>query len=1420
MAPKTPSGDPSSAVGTALSLHPSGNLSSQLLPAKLTREKYSIWRAQYELVLERMKVLGVVTGETKRPVPVDEKAITDDERAAIAKWDTADLDARILIMGRIDDEFIVEIQHLKTAAAMWETLSTSCRVQGTLGTIHWIRRMVRMRYDESTDLQAHITALEGCVRELSFIQFKMPDDVTAALLLNSMPDSYEPVAASLPSSNLDLAKVRARLLDEYHRRKGRAADAEAENALYGKSGTPSAGRKYCTYHQSTHHSTEECRDKGEKKGGTKRGKKKKKEGGNKANHAKDDDASEDSTEHSMFLVSERALLAFEATAYAAGDSTAPTLDISPDEDSALVARLAPIPIIVDSGTTSHIHPVRSDFSSLDTSDTSQISGINGKTLATGRGTFHLPAKRPDGSKSRLKLRDALHAPDAHVTLLSVSRMDSAGCRIVFADGKCTITDRRTRQVLATASLRNRLYHLDIVEPSLPDRSHLAQTPSDLELWHYRFSHLGYDSLRKLARKKMVKGLDIADLTSSAACCPGCLAGKMHRSPFPKVASRSSQILELVHSDLWGEALLPSLGGSKYYMSITDDYSRFTYVFTLKQKSDAFSAFKTWLALVETQTGRKLKSIRTDNGGEYVSDEFSRFLSERGIRRQLTAPYNPEQNGVAERLNRTLLERVRACLHAANLSWSFWAEALAVIVHTKNMCPTVALKHKTPYEAWYGKKPDVSHLRIFGSVCYAHVPAPKRPSKFHSRATKAIFVGYPDESKCWKVYVPGERRIIRSRDVVFDERLPSSAPTSQSPQPSEGEIPDIILPGTPQAPDPSHPSAPPAPLDDSQTRNEIDAPPDAPADSPADSPPASPPPPAAPRLRRGSRTRTPHWKVLESAQMAEVDEALARLAVEPEHDGDFIYYVCLSDTPSYSEAMRSPDAPQWMTAMQEEINAIHGLGTFELVPLPPGRKAIGSKWVFRIKRNALGAITRYKARLVAQGFSQIPGIDFGETFAPVARIESLRILFAIAAVLDWEIGHMDVKAAFLNGELKEELFLKQPKGFVVEGKAEYVWKLLKSLYGLKQASRVWYYKFRAALIKLGFSPLLADPCIFVRIVNRCISIIGCHVDDLALFCNTRAVLNELKAELSKEFEMTDLGDIKLIVGLAVTRDRANRTITLSQSHYIEQFGNRFQGDDVYSGKASTPLAPGTQLSKAQSPATDEERAEMKKTPYQVAVGSLMYAAICTRPELSYPVGQVSQFSSNPGPTHWKAVKRIIRYAKNTKDRALTFGGPGATLELTVHCDADYAQETEKRHSTTGFCCKIAGGVVSYASRRQTCVSTSTVEAEYVAACSAAKDAVWIRLFLTEIGMPPQSPTPLFIDNSGSLRLTQDNTLHNRTKHIDVQYHYVRELVEQGVIAPAHVPTDKNISDIFTKALPLDKFSFFVPQLGLTHVEGEC
>lgn len=1302
---------------------------------------------------------------------------------------------------------------------MWVKLAEVCGQGGTYGVIHWFQKLANARYGEGDDIHAHFSQMQRCVKELGRLSFNVPDNIVAALILNSLPDSFEKVASSIPQDSLTTSNVRRLVVGEYERQQGRKTTNSGDKALVGQS-----TGKYCTNCKGKTHNFNTCWSKG---GGAEgQGpKKKKKKGENekgkaKANAAKDDT---DSNNEMSCFVGEKAFFADSASAYFAGVSTTTKSNL-PDEDIALVARLErQRKFIIDSGTTTHLHPIESDFATLNTSN-AQITGIGGSLTSKGRGTLSVLAKtNSKTAPMRIQLRDTLCTPKMDFSLISVSRLDLAGFRVAFSNKRCTITNKSSNKTVATATMRNRLYYLDLadVNPN-SDFANLARPSSDLELWHQRLCHMNYRYVKALASKGLALGISISDASSSPCTCESCLKGKMHRLPFDHEGTRASKPLELVHCDLWGKCRTKSIGGSEYFISFTDDYSRYSDTYTLKAKSDAYSVLVIWHAEAERQTGKKLLTMRTDNGGEFVNGEWLEYFQKRGIVHQTTNPHTPQQNGVAERLNRTLIERVCACLYQADLQPRFWAEALNAVVYAKNRSPTVALKNMTPYEAWFGKKPDISNLRVFGCTCYVLIPASKR-TKLEPKAFKAIFIGYPTGTKGWRFYNPVTQAIGKSRDIIFDERLTPSTSTTPI-QLLEGEYRadlDAQLDMLDEA------SAERAPSPDQQSDDTPADLPDAPPEDPPDPEPIPPPnppvpPPDPPRSTRPQRERKLPARFRDGATEEEIERAAALHAAENDlkqvleeaingecEEEDYAYFVALNDNPTFAQAMSSEDQEKWLHAMDQELNAIYGAGTFELVELPPGRKAIASKWVFRVKRDHLGAVTKYKARLVACGYTQVPGVDFFETFAPVARAESFRTLLALAAHFDWEIAQLDVKSAFLNGKLEEDIYMKPPKGFAGKGREHLVWKLLKTLYGLKQAGRIWYLTFRDGMLKLGYCPLAADSCIFFRISldGKKMTIVAVHVDDMIVLSNSKAELERSKKEIGETFPISDGGEPTFLLGMHIERDRSKRTIKISQGNYVDNILSEFGMENCNEKKI--PLPTGLLPGKTEDPVNEDRRRR-----YQKALGLLMYLACTTRPDLSHSVSYLSQFSSNPTEEHWRLVVHLLRYLKGTRDYCLSFGGSSTQPSIIAYSDADYAQNSDRK-SFTGFVLKLSEGdsPVIWKSRKQTCVTTSTVESEYVAACTTSKDVVWLRLLLSELSFPQLTSTPLFIDNFGALTLTKDNTFHQRTKHIAVQYHFTREQVELGTIATVHVSSEENLADVFTKPLPAPRHLYMTRRLGL-------
>jgi hypothetical protein len=485
-------------------------------------------------------------------------------------------------------------------------------------------------------------------------------------------------------------------------------------------------------------------------------------------------------------------------------------------------------------------------------------------------------------------------------------------------------------------------------------------------------------------------------------------------------------------------------------------------------------------------------------------------------------------------------------------------------------------------------------------------------------------------------------------------------------------------------------------------------------------------------------------------------------------------------------------------MKDELASIHKNGTWELVNLPPDRKPVKCKWVYKLKQDSNGNVVRYKARLVAKGFSQTEGIDYQETFAPVVKYTTIRTMLALAAEKDWELHQMDVNSAFLYGDLDEEIYMDQPEGFK---DGDQVCHLRKSLYGLKQASRVWYGKLDSFLRSLGFERSFADYSLYID--DQQSLLIAVYVDDLVISAPDISRLEELKQQLKEKFDMKDLGELEFFLGIAVMRDRRQRSIALSQERYLEKV---LAVTGMENCKAvSTPVVAGEHL----TPSTDEKG--VNEHEYRVAIGSIMHAMLCTRPDLAYAISAVSRYSNRPGHKHWIAVKRILRYIQMTKYYKLSYGGQEAT-GLEGYSDADWGGELNTRRSTSGTVFLLNGGAISWASKSQRTVATSTTEAEYMALTQTTKEAIWIQRLLSEIGHATAA-IKVQVDSQGCMALTKNPEHHQRTKHIDIQYHFNREAVQDGKVTLEYCPTGSMVADAMTKGLSKGKHETFTRAMGL-------
>ena len=960
---------------------------------------------------------------------------------------------------------------------------------------------------------------------------------------------------------------------------------------------------------------------------------------------------------------------------------------------------------------------------------------------------------PNGDSRRCALKKVQYVPKLGYNLVSVSRAAEAGKTIKFYNSSCEFVNS-SGETIAFATKQGSLYCLEFLRKS-QESVNTAHTESKEKLWHRRFGHLSEQGMKKLVRKELVNRLDY-DSSREVGFCEACIGGKQLKNSFKPSETETSMPLELVHSDVCGKMGQKSLGGAEYFLTLLDDKTHYTWVYPLKTKDQVFDRFKEWQAEVENLTDRRVKILRTDNGGEYTSKMFQAHLKACGIRHELTIPKTPEQNGAAERLNRTLVETTRAMLLDAKLPQCFWAEAISTATYLRNRSPTSAVDGMTPHQAWYGRKPGVEHLRVFGGAAYTHVPKDER-RKLDSKTRRCTMLGYGSVQKGYRLLDKVTQKILHSRNVTVNEHE-QETPTVDEVQPAPHQVELDFIDGS-----------------ESDEEEEESTSEDAPG--------------AEPALRRSVRERRP------------VDF----FGFERTH------LTIHSEPTTIEEATNCHEKTKWTEVMDKEMKSQKDNEVWELTVLPPGKKAIGSKWVYKVKTGSEGRIERHKARLVAQGYNQKYGSDYDETFCPVVRLESLRTLVALSTQRGLELHHVDVATAFLNGTLQEEVYMKQPKGYEKKGEEHLVCKLRKSIYGLKQSPRCWNTALDSHLKKMGFIQSKSDPCIYTSAGGEDeegdeeVFYIGVYVDDILLAGRDETKIQEVKRELSLKFDIKDLGKLRFFLGISIIQKPEEKETWMGQPAYMERLLMEHGMTDCK--PVGTPVDPGRHLVKA----TEEEEA-VDQQLYQSLVGSLMYLSTCIRPDIAYAVGILARFSSKPNRTHWMAAKRVLRYLKGTTSHGIIFRGeePGKCLGYS---DADWAGDREDRKSTSGYLFQIAGGPVSWRSKKQDSVALSTAEAEYVALSSAAQESVWMRRLNSELGNPPEGPTTIFEDNQSTIAMAKNPQFHGRAKHIDIRHHFVREQVSDGTIKLTYCPTGEMVADMLTKGLPQQPFCVLRERAGV-------
>ena len=1264
--------------------------------------------------------------------------------------------------------------------------------------------------------------------------------------------------------------------------------------------------------------------------------------------------------------------------------------------------------IVDSGASVHLTNDMSllqNVTVLAEPQTLQLAtaGAHGAIVATGS----ICLLNHEGRSAWL--HNVKCVPEASSNLLSVSAAVRDGftfvpkpngtyCRMEgMGDWTCNVSEKHGLYVLKGVfpTLQPIVCQVCMRTPVLTENSPKQKHDCTLRrLWHERLGHPGKTASERLDREGLCTGIPVSLLpcTQCDTHCDSCVRGKQSKPPFPESSNKPDRILHRIHADTVGELPVSGMGGERYFLTVVDECSGYCEVVPVQHKSSVAQELINVIERWERQCDAKVKVVRTDRGTEFLNKTFHGYCSEKGIHTEMSAAYTPQQNGTAERMNRTVKEKARTLLLGVNADACLWSEAVKSAAHLHNLMPTAG-KSKTPFESFTGTKPNLSGLRRWG--CLAYVKREKHQTNtLGAQSVPGMFTGYDPHTKGYRVRI-GDKVIV-SRNVHFVEGKngalaigrctrggqPQSAVEQVAPAENdnaatgmeEDDISDISLPTS------NNPFEPLMDLDNDS--NDLTT---TTATGSSESDPLVPEPPAttstssstqalprmidktwaagrdvddAPNPSSGTRARSRQvFKLLmgypirlhnqrgggkqkkgngdrlppptreerllqrnarkdalqaskgaelvsesvsEDTQIseAEVGDEIPQSSGEETNSSDKIELVskgpengeegqiasegtsetgeacinmvqvdelsndnvargdsctgangveggkvgyfdsirsssnervvgtccnseddiiptaslaflraclaspsgvkfCKIQVPSnYREARQSEQWEFWEAAMNEEKNSLDAHECFEYVERERGKKVIPVHWIYSVKVDEHGNVIRYKARLVAQGCRQVLGVDVDEVFAPTSSFGARRVLLAKAAQENLEVHQVDIKTAFLNGDLEEEVYVTQPPGF--ENGGPQVCRLRKALYGLKQAPRAWYQTLDGVLEKHGFSACMSDAGIYVTKDSTDPMYLVLFVDDMLIMCKNLEKVLAFKKTIAHEFAIHDLGEVMDFLGCHIVRDREKRVMYMSSVGKIDALVEKFglSGD---TRPVETPMSKSFLPTVRTAESGEADGSGMPLEPghrYCELIGSLLYLANTTRPDIAQAVGVLSRYRGTPTTSHMNEALRLLRYLKGTREYTLRLGGDHIPLEGFV--DADYAGDLDTRASTTGFVFKAYGGSVVWGSKKQTGTATSTVEAEFRAASHAVKEAIWLRGLLEELHFDVWK-IPLYCDNTGCIQNLKNPVNSKYTKHVAVSFHHARSAVIQGQVDIKYISTQENVADIFTKPL---------------------
>ena len=1101
------------------------------------------------------------------------------------------------------------------------------------------------------------------------------------------------------------------------------------------------------------------------------------------------------------------------------------------------SHITPNTFIADSGATTHMRNSKSGMFNLKKWEVDVTVGNNETIKSVAKGQFKGTVTQADGSKINITLSDVLYVPDLCMNLLSLTKaiqnpkttLKSEGKLIsLLVNGQSTIL---FDQIFKSGS--GQLLGVNIAPCA--EAAHIHTTSVTMDQLHAQLGHPNEQVVKNTAQ---CLGMNIK---GSQTPCLHCAIGKAKQKNVPKVSFNLATAK--------GERLCidisyvnnTSLGGNQYWLLIQDEFTNYTWCIFLKSRESQASKLIPWLNTFEKDNNLQISYIRCDNSEE--NKTLRKAIKEDpqlSIQFEFVAPYTPQQNGKVERKFATLYGKVRAMLNWAQvtpyLRNKLWAQCANTATQLNNIL-CVKGGSKTPAQLFYGNNPSwVKNLHTFGEIGIVHDDRhAKIRGKLKDRGIPCMFLGYTEDhtSNVFQFFNLTTNQIINSRNVTWLNKSYGEFKNEKQPILPVAEFEKEENPIAENEEDPAvedeendNPENPEEPEDDSEDEDEDENGNENGNDFVLEPVPRSAPremsrelknlrtsynlfPKGTPREVR-NLTTSYNSDPLKHAETAMLTRILQKAYVENAyvstiHDGS-------PEPKTYKEARKSKFWAFWWEAMCTEFRNMEEKNVWKIIlkkDLPPGRKLIGNRWVYAQKDDG-----RYRARTVAKGFSQIPGKDFQENHAPVVNDTTFHLMLVLKLLLKLYAGQFDIETAFLYGDLDEELWMELPEGYCEFIKEVYgdiisadthCLLLLKALYGLVQAARQWWKKFKEVMNSIGYLPSPADPCLFLKQSKdkKKSSFVIIYVDDGGIF-GSKEDVDELIKALGKDFKVKNLGKLEHFVGCHVIENKAQDTMWIHQpkllKHLKQEFSQYIHTTKVY----VTPAGPKTMCMRPQE--GDMLISPEEQTKFRSGVGMLLYLVKHSRPDISNAVRELSKVADGATPGHWKAMIRLIKYVMDTEHYGLKLK-PKKQDELFYLegiSDSEYAGDKDNRISVYGYILYFCGAPIAWKSKAGKSVTLSSTEAEYFAASEVAKEVIYTKQLVESMGLKIKLPIVIRVDNVGAIYIANNHTISQRTKHIDIRAHFVREFIEDGILKIVFIRSEDNDADIFTKNTTEDLF----------------